>query len=184
MIYGKRIRLRAIERKDLPTFVVWLNDPEVRQGISIYRPFSEADEEKWFEGVLAGDADARPFAIEAHSAGDEWRLIGNCGFHIIDWRSRSAELGIFIGEKSDRDQGYGSEAMILLVRYGFETLNMNRICLRVFSYNQRAIHVYEKLGFIHEGRMRQAHFYQGEYADVLWMSLLRSEYETCPNYRK
>jgi diamine N-acetyltransferase len=175
MIYGNRIRLRAIERKELPTFVKWLNDPEVKQGMSIYRPFSEADEEKWFDGILAGEPDARPFAIEARTTEDAWQTIGNCGFHIIEWRNRSAELGIFIGDKSFRNHGYGSEAMQALVSYGFNTLNLHRICLRVFAFNLRAIHVYEKLGFIHEGRMRQAHYHEGEYHDVLWMSILRGE---------
>lgn len=175
MIYGKRIRLRAIERNDLPRFVEWLNDPEVMQGIAIYRPLSEIDEEKWFEGVLSGDPDTRPFVIEVHKPDDEWTAIGNCGFHVIDWRSRSAELGIFIGDKSYWNQGYGIEATRVLTDYGFNTLNMHRIYLRVFAFNQRAIHIYEKIGFVHEGRLRQAHYHAGEYTDVLWMGIFRSE---------
>ena len=67
--------------------------------------------------------------------------------------------------------------MELLVQHGFETLNLNRVALRVFANNARAIRCYEKVGFVHEGRMRQAHYDQGEYIDILWMSILRDEWE-------
>lgn len=176
MIYGERLRLRPPERGDLPQFVAWLNDPEVRQGLLIYLPLSMAQEEAWFENVLKRPPEEHPLVIEIRQ-GDGWRMIGNCGVHLIDWKNRSAELGIFIGEKSLWDQGYGTEAMRLLLRHGFETLNLNRLALEVFETNPRAMRSYEKAGFVLEGRKRQAMYKNGRYMDVLLMSVLRSEWK-------
>ena len=107
--------------------------------------------------------------------------IGNVGFHVIDWVGRSTELGIFIGEKTSWNQGYGREAIELLLDYGFNTLNLNRIFLRVDETNPGGIHCYEHAGFIHEGRLRQAKFEDGQYIDLLLMSVLRSEWQSRKN---
>lgn len=176
MIYGDRIRLRAVTRSDLPQFIEWLNDPEVRAGLLMHLPLSIEDEEAWFENMIKSPAAQHPMVIEVRS-GEGWKMIGDCGFHLIDWRIRSAELGIFIGEKSYWGQGYGTEVMRLLLKHGFNTLNLNRIALEVFETNPRAIRTYEKVGFVHEGRRRQDMFKDGRYIDVLLMSVLRSEWQ-------
>ena len=182
MIYGERIRLRAPTRDDLPLFTSWLNDPEVRQYIALIMPFSIEDEERWFEAMLKRPQEEHPLVIEVRHAGENeeqaWKPVGNVGLHEINWRVRSTELGIVIGEKDYWSQGYGSEAVHLMLRHGFETLNLNRIFLRVFESNPRAIRAYEKVGFVHEGRFRQAEYAQGEYIDVLLMSVLREEWLT------
>lgn len=176
MIYGERVRLRHAESEDLPQFIEWLNDPEVRHGISLYLPLSLAEEQNWFDNMLNSPIDERPLVIEAKQPGEDWQMIGNSGFHNIEWRSRSAELGIFIGDKSYWDQGYGTEVMMLLLKIGFSTLNLHRIYLRVFEDNPRAIRSYEKAGFVHEGRQRQAEYHDGSFHDVLFMSVLRPEW--------
>lgn len=175
MIHGDRVRLRHIEKEDLPRFVEWLNDPEVSQGLSMYTPLSMAEEENWFEKMLEAPSEERSLCIEAKNS-DEWQLIGNSGFFSIDWRNRSAELGLFIGDKAYWDKGYGTEVVELLLRHGFATLNLYRIFLRVFEDNPRAIRVYEKAGFIHEGRQRKAEYHNGQFHDVLFMSILRPEW--------
>ena len=176
MIYGERIRLRPIEREDLATFVAWLNDPEVRHGLALYLPVSSAEEDRWFEDTLKEARDQRPLAIELEREGG-WKLIGSCGYDKIDWRNRGSEVGIMIGDKTCWNQGYGTQVMRLLLLHGFNTLNLERVFLRVFEDNPRAIRAYEKAGFIHEGRMRQAEFRDGRYLDVLLMSVLRSEWQ-------
>jgi diamine N-acetyltransferase len=93
----------------------------------------------------------------------------------INWRIHSAEVGIFIGDKTEWNKGYGTEVMRLLLQHGFENLNLNRIFLRVDEHNLGGIRCYEKAGFIHEGRLRQANFHEGKYYDHLIMSVLRSE---------
>lgn len=176
MLYGKRVRLRAIEKDDLPRFVNWLNDPEVRQHLQMYQPLSQVQEEEWFKGILQRPLDEQPLVIEIQVA-DGWQPVGNVGLFDINHSDHSAEIGIIIGEKSVWNQGYGSEAMRLMVKHGFEDINLNRIFLRVYETNPRGQRAYEKAGFVLEGRMRQARFLQGRYIDVLLMSVLRSEWK-------
>ncbi len=197
MIYGTRIRLRAPERSDIPRFVTWLNDPEVIPGLARVYPFSSAEEEDWFDNMLKLPPDRHPLVIEIRVPGnrpvgavssppdimpvdDEWVPIGNCGFSEIDWRCRQAELGIVIGEKRLWNQGYGHESVELLVRHGFDTLNLHRIWLRVYANNHGAIHCYEKAGFVHEGRLREAMYKNGKYVDILIMSILENERKYAP----
>jgi RimJ/RimL family protein N-acetyltransferase len=176
MIYGKRIRLRGVERGDLPRFHEWINDPPVRDGLAVFLPLSMQDEESWFDKTAQREQAEKPLAIEIKD-GDGWRLVGNCGFFELDWTSRSAEFGIMIGDRSVWDQGYGTETVQLLLKHGFETLNLNRIFLRVFDDNQRAVRAYRKAGFTHEGTLRQAVFKNGRYHDLHVMSVLRSEWD-------
>jgi len=178
MIIGDQIRLRAIEKADLPYFVSWLNDPEVRQGLAINRPLSLAEEENWFQKVLENPPEQRPLAIEIQPDPEsgEWVFVGNCGLVKVDWGNRSAEVGIHIGEKKYWNQGFGTRAMRLMCQHVFDDLNLNRLWLQVFETNQRAVRAYEKAGFVNEGRLRQAQYLQGRYVDVLIMSILRSEW--------
>ncbi len=176
MIYGKRIRFRAIERTDLPRSQAWLTDPEVIEGLIHIVPLSSLDEDRWFEGAMRREPEERPLAIEIKD-GSDWKYVGNIGFINLEWPPRCAEFGIFIGDKSLWDKGYGTEALELLLQHGFETLNLNRIYLRVFSTNLRAVHSYEKAGFVLEGTLRQAVYRHGRYADMLIMGILRSEWQ-------
>jgi diamine N-acetyltransferase len=181
MIIGKRVRLRGVERSDIPKFVEWLNDPEVMDGILIRYPISQAEEEGWFDRMLSRPADERVMGIEIRAPGSDgeaesWELVGTCAFNSIDWRVKSAEFGIMIGEKRYWNQGYGTEAVRLLVQHGFDMLNLNRIFLHVFVTNPRAIRAYEKVGFTLEVRERQAEYKNGQYIDVLLMSILKDEF--------
>jgi diamine N-acetyltransferase len=182
MIHSNRVRLRAVEPDDLPRFVAWLNDPEVRSGLALYLPLSLREEERWLEEMLRKPADERPLSIDvrdeqAGNSPDAWRHAGSCGLMDIHWRNRSAELGVCLGDKRIWNQGYGTEVVSLLVRHAFGTLNLYRIFLRVHESNPRAVRAYEKAGFIHEGRMRQAEHRDGRYWDLLFMSILRPEWE-------
>lgn len=171
MIQGERVVLRAIEREDLPNYVQWFNDPEVLVFFGRYQPMSLAEEQKWYEAML-GDSSVRNFAVEF-----EGRHIGGCGFGRIDGRNASAEVGLFIGVPELWDQGLGYDVLSALLRFGFEQMNLHRIYLRVFAGNERAVHLYEKVGFQHEGRWRDAAFRHGRYHDLLWMSVLREEWD-------
>ena len=176
MIVGKPIRLRAIEREDLPSFVQWLNDPEVREGLAAYLPMSMAREERWFEDMLKRPPEEQPFAMDVNIQ-ENWVLIGSIGFRDFNWVARKAEIGIMIGDKSHWNKGYGTEAMRLMLQHGFETLNLHRIYLKVFANNPRAVRSYEKAGFVLEGRLREAHYAHGAYIDDLIMSMLRPEWD-------
>lgn len=175
MIYGERIRLRAMERDDVSRFYEWVNDPEVTRGLSIFLPISMVDEMSWFDSLAKRDQKEKPLAIEVRK-GRSWKLIGNCGVFEFDPVNSSAELGILIGEKTEWNKGYGTETMLLLARHCFETLNLNRVCLRVYAGNPRAKRSYEKAGFVEEGRLREAVYKHGQYDDVIMMSVLHSEW--------
>jgi len=172
MLFGEKVRLRAIERDDIPRFVKWLNDPEVKQYLTMFWPLSHAEEERWFEKQL-DDQNSRVFAIET----EDGTHIGNIGLHDIDWKNRKATLGIFIGEKDYWNRGYGTDAIKTLLRFAFEELNLNRVQLSVLDFNARAIRCYEKCGFITEGRLRQTLFRNGRYHDELRMAVLREEWD-------
>lgn len=176
MIYGDRIRFRRAERSDLPTFISWINDPDVRAGISTYLPMSMAQEEKWFEKMLERHQDEQSLVIEVKE-GETWVTIGNCGFFEFDRRVRSAEFGILIGEKSYWNQGYGTEVTKMALKLAFTTLNLHRVMLRVLATNPGAIRAYEKSGYVHEGTYRDAEFLDGKYVDLHVMSVLRPEWQ-------
>jgi RimJ/RimL family protein N-acetyltransferase len=171
MIVGQKTRLRGIEREDIPTFVKWLNDPEIRHYLEMYLPMSKAAEEGWFEAQLKDDS-SRIFAIETA----EGVHIGNISLGDLDWKNRSAALGIVIGEKEYWGRGYGGDATIALLGFAFNEMNLHRIYLHTYDFNQRAIRCYEKCGFRHEGRAREAHFTDGKYHDHLLMAILREEF--------
>lgn len=172
MIIGERVRLRAIERSDIPLFVRWFNDPDVLQYLAMYIPMSEAAEERWFDAQLE-DEKSHVFVMETL----EGVAIGNLGLFDIDWKNRSAACGVSICEKAYWDQGYGADALRTLLRFAFGEMNLNRIYLSVYDFNARAIRCYEKIGFSHEGRLRQSRFTGGRYVDELVMSMLRREWD-------
>ncbi len=170
-ILGKRIRLRAIERSDIPTFVHWFNDPEVTKNLVLYLPLSQAQEERWFEAQLE-DKNRCVLGIETLDG----KLIGNIGLENINWKDSRAELGIVIGDKEYWDNGYGSEAIITLLDFVFRQMNLHRVYLRVYEDNKRAIRCYEKCGFKLEGCLRESRFADGKYSDELVMGILHHEF--------
>jgi RimJ/RimL family protein N-acetyltransferase len=176
MLYSNRLRLRAAEKADIPRFVIWLNDPEVRQFLLMAYPLSQAFEEKWFASMLDRGMAEQVLVIE-RKIGAEYEPIGNTSFMNVDWVSRNAEIGIFLGEKNIWGQGYGRETMRLMLRHGFNNMNLHRIYLRVYEHNMRGIKAYEHAGFVHEGRLRQDVFRDGAFRDVLIMSVIRPEWE-------
>jgi len=176
MITGKRVRLAPMERSLIPKYVEWLNDPEVTAGLTIHWAITLAGEEAWFDGLIKRDPVEVPLSIQVLNDGN-WLPVGNIGFHAVDQIVRASEIGIFIGDKRFWNSGYGTDAMRLMLRYGFGTLNFHRIWLRVYASNLRAIRCYEKAGFVHEGNMRDSGYKDGKYVDTLFMSVLRHEWQ-------
>ena len=176
MIVGSRVRLRPIERADLRQFVAWLGDPAVHASLALAVGPGPAQEERWFESTLALPAAEQPMAIEAREDDGEWRLVGSIGTHGIDWRNRSSEVGLVVGDRGAWGRGFGTEAMRLLLGHLFSTLNLHRVWLRVFADNARAIRMYERLGFRLEGRQRDGDFRDGGYRDVLLFGILAPEW--------
>ena len=171
---GEKVRLRPIERSDLPRYVAWFGDPEVRRHLAIYLPFSLAQEERWFEGLLERLAQQSDVVSAVETL--DGVHIGNVGLHSIDWKNRCAELGIIIGEKAYWNQGYGTDAIRTLLGLAFHEMNLHRVFLRVDADNGRAIRCYEKAGFQREGTSRERVFREGAYHDQYVMSILEREF--------
>ena len=180
MLIGERINLVPTKREYIESYIRWINDPEITQFTVMYRPMTREMEENWYDNLLERENDFL-FAIVVLEENDQEILIGNCGVHQVNWKDRVGECGIMIGEKNYLGKGYGTEAIELLMDYGFKTLNLNRIELKVYDFNQRAIHCYEKLGFVREGLKRQAVFINGDYHDILIMGILQQEWKEKSN---
>ena len=175
MLEGRLVRLRALERSDVERAYTWVNDREVTQYLLLRYPMSRTQEEKYLAEAAEqgnGYADTR-LAIETKDG----LHIGMCGLHHGSAEDRHASLGIMVGDKSYWSNGYGSDAVMTLLRFAFEEMNLNKVELGVFAFNERAIACYQKCGFIEDGRRREHYFQSGRYCDIIEMSVLRREYE-------
>lgn len=176
MLLGKRIRLRAAEPTDVPNLVRWMNDPEVIENLLIYTPLSNVDEQNWFESMLKSPKEEHAYIIEIQED-EKWIPIGSTGFHFLDWKNRSTDVSISIGEKKYWNHGYGRDSIGLMLRHAFNDLNLNRVSLTVFETNVRAKKAYLAAGFVEEGRLRQDIYKNGRYIDTFIMSVIRSEWQ-------
>ena len=171
-LIGPSVYLRPVEVADAAAVQPWFNDPDVRRTVRRNQPMSLAAEEEFLR--RASDSAANlPLAVMTRG---EDRFIGLTGLHEIDDRSRHAAFGLLIGDKSMWGRGYGTEVTRLVVEHAFRTMNLNRVWLHVFEYNERGIRAYARVGFREEGRLRQHTFHDGRYWDVLTMGLLRDEW--------
>ena len=170
MLTGRRVRLRAPERHDIPIFVKWFNDPQVTEFLLRSPPMGTEEEERWYDSLLRSEG--KVFCIETL----EGQLIGNVGIIHIDWTDRKADIGIMIGEKDHWSHGYGSEALELLLGYMFEEMNLERVWLYCDQTNKRAQRAYEKCGFRKEGVLRHNRYKGGSFTDDVIFSILSQEW--------
>lgn len=175
MLVGENIVLRPPRRADIQNFLKWFNDQEVTQYLSLYLPMTEMAEEKYVE-ELGTKPDKVNLVIEAVEKEGN-RPIGSTGLSFISPKNHSATFGIAIGEKEYWSRGYGTEASRLIIRYGFEQLNLHRIFSMVIAFNERSLRMHRKLGFTEEGREREAQFKNGRYHDHVIFGLLRQEWQ-------
>jgi len=167
---GRKCYLSPIDVNDAEKFTEWLNDLEVTEYLMIYPQIISVEKEKEFLGILSKE---HTYSIVNNISNE---LIGNCGFASIDHLNQTAETGIFIGDKKYWDNGYGMEALSLLLDYGFKALNLHNVCLRVYSFNERAKRCYEKIGFKIIGNNREALLRGKERHDIILMDILYSEF--------
>lgn len=174
-LVGKRIYLspKSCEEEDIIKFTEWMNDFEITDYIdNSSMLFSYESEKEW---VIASAKKSSPGNFNIIDL-ETNELIGSVGFDNIKDVSRSAVLGIFIGNDKYRSNGYGTEAIKLLLEYGFKYLNLHSIKLTVLDVNARAYKCYIKCGFKETGRDREAMYLNGKYHDVIHMDILESEF--------
>jgi diamine N-acetyltransferase len=172
MLAGKVAVLRPLRVTDRAASVRWRNDPEIRDNILGYRfPITEEMEADWVDAVLKDQSRTRlVLAIEDKTDG---ALVGFVYLNGIDWFARNAEFGILIGDRGRQGKGLAKEALSLVAGYAFDTLNLNKLYLRVVAFNERALQLYRDFGFVEEGVQRQQAFNRGSYHDVVLMGLIR-----------
>ena len=164
MLTGKLTRLRPVEMGDLERCLAWMNDPEVTRWISVRYPVSRQAEEEWLlRASQRSGPEGLSLAIETLPEG---RHIGTVGLGSLRQEDRNAMLGVSIGEKEYWSRGYGTDAILTLLRFAFDEMNLHRVSLTVLIDNERAIACYRKCGFVEEGRLRQDWFQGGMYIDL------------------
>lgn len=171
-LIGERIYLSPLCVDDAETFVKWMNDRSVSDGIrSTSKMINVESEKNWIISKLErGDFN---FAIVLK---DSDKLIGSCGIDSVDGINQTATVGIFLGEEFERNKGYGAEALKLLLDFGFNMLNLNNISLGVFSFNERAINCYKKIGFKEYGRRSECYYLDGKFYDEILMEYLKRDF--------
>ncbi len=175
MLSGELVGLRALEREDLPQLLEWRNAPQLRQFFRERHELGMEDQLAWFERVSehrGRPRDTLMFAIERLGERD---LVGTCGLCYIDWVSATAELSLYIGAGlSYVDETFAPEACRILIAYAFEELNLRRLWVEVFAFDQAKATLLERLGFVLEGTLREHRFHTCAYHDSLMYGLLRS----------
>jgi len=177
MLAGKTVRLRSVELTDLDEIMKHWNTMELRNlvGTSPLGPASRNEEEEWIRNTWKERRERRAYTFAIEKTSDT-RLIGTVSLFNCDWVNRFASLGIAIYEPADRGKGYGHDSINLLLDFAFNTLNLNRVELETYDFNQRAQRCFKKVGFKEVGRRRKTHFIDGEYRDTLIMDILREEW--------
>ena len=172
MIEGKYVDLRQVEEPDLPKLRDWANSPYIRAYTREYRPLNILNQKKWLEYLFTDQSNIM-FAIEKK---EDKEVIGCCGLTYINWKEGHGEVSIYIGDQNWQEKGYATDALQLLLKYGFCELRLHRIYAIIFGYNEASIKFFEKNRFKLEGRHREARFWDGKFHDELVYGMLEDEY--------
>lgn len=174
-IVGKRIYLSPRNSEDVEKFTNWLNDFEITDYLGRSGNIVTLDAERKY---LEENVNSQATFVIVTLADD--KMIGTVSLERIKTGHQSAILGIFIGDKDYLNDGYGTEAIKLILDYGFNYLNLHSISLHVLSCNIRAIKCYEKCGFKKTGKIRENKYINGKYYNTICMDILKSEFtEDC-----
>lgn len=175
LLRGEKVRLTAVTEADIPAMVNWWSDADfLRLYDSV--PAYPQTAAQLAQRIKDGQDGQRNFLFGIRPLADD-TLLGLLELDGIMWPHGTTFLSIAIGDAVRRGQGIGTEAMRLVLRYAFHELNLYRICLTVFSYNEAAVRLYEKLGFVREGVHREHLLRGGQRYDMFLYGLLRREWE-------
>lgn len=172
MLTGELVRLRALEPEDAEALWRWHADPEVARWLTADYPESRDRITKRFADRPPITYDNTAFAVEQLDTG---RLIGVVVLRDATPESGCAVLDIYLGERDVWGQGHGTDTIRVICRYGFDVMRLHQITLWVVADNVRALRVYEKVGFVEEGRQRQTFRRDGRWHDMILMGMLEGE---------
>jgi RimJ/RimL family protein N-acetyltransferase len=174
LLVGERVWLRCVREDDLAVLAGW--EMDAGRAVTLTNrvaPPSEAAAKERIARWSANDGDSLGFAIE--TLADPAVLVGHVSIFSIQAKDRHATLGIALGREY-LGRGYGTDAMRVIVGYGFRELGLHRIELTVAPFNPAGIRAYEKAGFIEEGRRRESVLHDGRWYDEVLMSILEHEW--------
>ncbi len=173
------IILRALTETDIPQTLSWHNQEDIRD-LYIGHPFpvNKEMEESWYKKILTSNYPTTVFGIELIQSK---KLIGLSFLKNINNIHSNAEFAIYIGDIDSRGKGFSKEATIKTLEFAFFSLGLNRVFLKVLKRNNIAIKLYEKLGFIIEGTLRESTFKNNCFEDELMMGILKNEFEKGEN---
>jgi RimJ/RimL family protein N-acetyltransferase len=179
LLRGSKVRLTALSKDDAAAISEWSGDVGYLrlQDTNLALPKSQAQIAADLE-ELEKSSNTIVFAIRTVT---DRALIGTVGFYEIEWANQGAWLGMGIGERDAWGQGYGTEALHLALQYAFDELNLHRITLTVIAYNERAIALYERVGFQREGVFREFGQRDGRRYDMYLYGMLRPEWKSGVN---
>ncbi|MDD3789084.1 MAG: GNAT family protein [Petrimonas sp.] len=169
-LIGKKCFLSPICLQDAAIYAHWLNDLEIVQNLTVANSVINIETEAAFLSTLSKEHN---YGI-VDLATDQ--LIGTCGFSFLNHYDRTAELGIFIGNKDYLHKGYGTEAVRLLLDYGYRYLNLHNVMLRVMDFNTHALEAYKKIGFKMIGTRRQCEPRNQKMIDIIYMDILPEDF--------
>jgi RimJ/RimL family protein N-acetyltransferase len=176
MIKAKLIGLRALENEDLVHLRDWRNLTDFRKHFREVRELSIKDQENWMTHLNQTRDKNFMFGIVRLRDG---KLIGACGLLYVNWVIRSADFSFYIGENEEYidNNGWANEATQLLLEYGFNNLNLNKIWMELYEFDQKKIQFFTKeFKFVQDGILRDNCFEDGRYWNSVLISLLRSEF--------
>ena len=167
------VTIRPVTEADTDKIVQWRNAPSVVSHFIYRTPLTREAHLNWFHSRVQTGEVAQFMIVD----GETEQEVGSVYLRDIDRQNKKCEYGIFIGEDSCRGKGIGSAAAKLALDYAFGTLGLNRVFLRVFADNVRAIKSYENAGFVYEGTFRDDVIIAGRAYDMVFMGILRKEWE-------
>lgn len=173
---GDKVTLRTVEREDVEFLQQAMNDAQVWRPALDIEPMNQEQATEFFEDVISDSTDVHCLVCNGEEPLGLVSLTGSQYGPDETSRSRDVELAYWITPEQ-HEQGYGSDAVARMVEYAFEDQNLRRVSARLGSFNDDSIGLLESLGFEHEGTLRQAAWYHGEYHDMLWYGLLCDEWQ-------
>ncbi len=176
-IKGNKVTLRFIEPDDLEAIREMSNDSEQEYMIGGWSlPAAKKHQEDWYQRIL-GDRNNIRFAIDYNGS-----FVGLVTLTDIDWKNRRAKSGIRLTLNAPKQQGIATDALVTMLGYAFDELNLHRVYATIIDHNQASRRLHAKCGYKEEGVLRQSVYKRGLYHDELQLSVLKSEYKDINNH--
>lgn len=177
MFQGELVTLRGLELTDLDEIMKCWNRKDVREFLFSSVPNSREEEEEWIRSTWKRRAEGKDYVFAITVTSEDYKYIGNIEISIENQITRRGGIGIAILNPHYWGKGYGTDALKVILDFGFNTLNLHSIGLTVFENNLRARASYKKVGFVETGRKRQTLFLNGQWIDELLLDILSSEWQ-------